>query len=89
MEIMLWCHCLSTVTYPQWVMSNKLNHFRFARIAIHFLQCRRLQAEDKEIVNIELTRQIIITKVNRTQQIITADFINPGNRVACDQTTLK
>ena len=40
----------------QWGISNKLNHFRFARIAIHFLQCRRLQAEDNEIVNIELTR---------------------------------
>ena len=43
-------------TYTQWVISNKLNHFRFARIAIHFLQCRRFQAEDNEIVNIELTR---------------------------------
>ena len=73
----------------QWVISNKLDHFRFARIAIHFLQCRWLQADDKEIVNIELTREIIITKVNRAQQIITADFINPGNMVACNQTTLK
>ena len=40
----------------QWEISNKLNHFRFARIAVHFLQCRQLQAEDNEIVNIELTR---------------------------------
>ena len=31
----------------------------------------------------------MITKVKQTQQIITAYFINPGNRVACDQTTLK
>ena len=45
-----------TLPYTQWVISNKLNHFRFARIAIHFLQCRRLQAEDNQIVNIELRR---------------------------------
>ena len=70
-------------------ISNKLDHFRFARIAFHFLQCRWLQADDKEIVNIELTRDIIITKPNRTQQMITEDFINPGNMVACNQTTLK
>ena len=43
------------LVYTQWGMSNKLDHFRFARIANNILQCRRLQAEDKEIVNIELT----------------------------------